>query len=177
AGYSILYYPGFSPDLSLIFYDDYSDPRIEFTWNSTNWRKIRDVGRKIECWNQYENGTRTKDFGIYRTFKYSYYNGNNPYTTFPIDPRQKCNLGQYPVQNNYFQQNDVGVLTLNLTIEKNDANGNPVEITTPTLAPFQAYSPPPIKITDGATLTLAKGSNNQERRLVFKKYSTGYYGT
>jgi len=91
-------------------------------------------------------------------------------------------LPSAPNENHYFQQNDVGLLTLNLTIEKNDANNNPIEITTPTSAPF-SY-PPSINIAGydavqqkGATLTLAKGSNNQERVLRFKKYSTGNYGT
>ena len=62
---------------------------------------------------------------------------------------------------------------------------NIVEITTPTTVPFIANSPPPITISNtfsqnqyyGATLKLAKGTNNQERKLTFKKYTLYNYGT
>ena len=184
ASYGSLNYPNLQGDLGFNFYNNNNDPRIEFAWGSGPLRKIRDYGRKVESWEQYEYGNRSKDFGNYITFKYSYNNGQNPYNTFPLDPRLDCSLSQiFHWQNQDFDLNNVGILTLNLTIEKNNAIGNPVEITTPTVE--NTYGNPPITISNtfsqnqyyGATLKLAKGTNGQERKLMFIPYTSGNEGT
>ncbi|MBZ0201554.1 MAG: T9SS type A sorting domain-containing protein [Ignavibacteria bacterium] len=176
-------------DLGFLFND--AAPRLYYTWKNNgvscdnepfpssrvlkSWEACPDpashLPKDYEGGFKYDRGTLS---GTYPT--------PNPYTIIPIDPRQYCTsdyLPGSPTQNHYFNElyNTIGFLTLNLIIEKNDVNGNPVEITTPTAAPFLTNYPPPIAITEGTALRIAKGSNNQERLLRFKKYSSGDYGT
>lgn len=71
----------FVADCSIAFKDNNNDPRIVFKWSSSTERNIRDVGKKIEAWNQYENGVRSKELG---NFKYDATYNNN----FTILPQQ-----------------------------------------------------------------------------------------
>lgn len=153
---------------------------------------------QIEIWHPCEALLRDKFYNTVDGIPFKYDIGvlsgmfpvTNPYTVLPIDPRVYCTsdyLPSAPQQNHYFQQNDIGVLTLNLTIEKNDANGNPVEITTPyQIAPFPVPggAPPSIVITGsepgsivGPILKVEKGTNGQPRKLTFKKYNNLNAGT
>lgn len=128
----------FSADLSIWFVDktnnpQVEDPRMVFNWTNTDTQSVRVCDYKIEAWNQYENGTRLKEFG-----NFHYGDGTtqtpNYYSVIPQDPRRDCVpeiYPQYPDQNhlfnylytldgiNYYGQSDIGKLTLNLTIEKN----------------------------------------------------------
>ena len=209
-GYYTCPRPPFSPDLGIDFFDNTSnpnieDPRIEFAWSGNMGQfplKVRDVGNKIEAWNQYQNGTREKEFG-----NFHYGNGTmqtpNNYTIIPQDPRRDCVKELYPqfdynqnhlfnfayndpVSNfDYYGPANIGVLTLNLTIDKNSANGNPITISTPDYLTFvlgdnedyPSIMPSPIVITNGATLKLAKGNNNNERILNLNEYENINDGT
>ncbi|MCC6865007.1 MAG: hypothetical protein IT280_02480 [Ignavibacteria bacterium] len=185
----------FSADLSIWFIDNTNlpnneDPRMVFHWLPTDTQSVRVCNYKIEAWNQYENGVRLKEFG-----NFHYGNGTtltpNNYTIIPQDPRRDCVneiYPQYSTQNHlfnfaytinyidYYSPSNIGVLTLNLTIEK--------DVSTPDILTYQmgypeypCVLPSPIVITEEATLKLAKGNNNTERILNFRQYTDYNDGT
>ena len=152
-------------------------PRIQYVWftcqcaHSTPYIDIP-TDRKLYERNRGCDGQNwAKELG---NFKYN--NGSNltpnPYSILPLDPRRDCNLNypDWPVQNHYYFDDNVGKIMLSLTIEKN--------ITTPIQVwDYQYYSFPPIIVTNEAILKLGKGSNNQKRYFTFKKYNDFYAGT
>jgi hypothetical protein len=162
---------------------------------SINWGPEKWIGlteRYIKIWDPYpyiiNEWRRAKEFG-----NFVYDAGNislgNPYTFIPLDSRQNCYLTTPPFsfgdQNHRYPANELdppeerqGTLTLNLTIAKNEDN-LPTEIKTP--VSFWVYNhyqqPAPIIITSGATLKIAKGISNLERKLTFKKFNNVNIGT
>jgi hypothetical protein len=192
-GYYTCPRPPFSPDLSISFRDNTNnpnveDPRMEFAWASSMANhplKVRDVGYKIEAWNQYQNGTREKEFG---DFHYSTGTSQIPnvYTVIPQDPRRDCVpevQPLYPEQNHLFNiidlgneiagPSNVGLLTLKLTIDKN--------VSTPDYlsrepAYYYTVLPSPISIINSASLILSTGSGG-ERTFVFNTIQNTTIGT
>ncbi len=174
-------------DLDIVFRDYASgvdDPRMTFAWDgNNNYRNTRDVGRKLENWNQYERGSREKVFGDFR-YDDGFGTTPNNYDIIPQDPRRDCApevYSQYPEQNHlfnfaytinyidYYGPANIGTLVSKLTIEKN--------VSTPDYLSFHfgqdgypPVLPSPIVITNGAALKITPGSNNQERTFRFKKY-------
>ena len=141
-------------------------PQLQYMWGNMSGLVPIPSNRKIESWHQvYPNFWRNKAYGDFR-----YNSGqqiNNPYTVIPQDPRKDCNPGGGILnQNHIFQREEFGVLSLNLTIEKN--------ISTPTSAPYIENSPPSIIIEgDPSTQTGASlniGSYPNWHTLTFNPY-------
>lgn len=151
-------------------------PRIQFLWSTcqcaqnTPYQDIPQNRTLFERERGCSGQTWPKELG---NFKYN--NGRNPsapnpYSVMPLDPRYYCSRTFFPQSygldyNHFFFNNEIGSIILNLTIEKN--------ITT-TVNVWNEQFPnfPPITVTNGATMKIAKGSNNQERTFTFKKYAT-----
>lgn len=138
------------------------------------------VNKNIEVWNPCTSHTRPKNPG---NFKYDRGTTEtpNPYVLIPLVPRRECTaayLPGAPYQNHEFLQDKIGALTLNLTIEKNEINGNPIEIKTPNIPySIEFLNFPPIIIDRDAKLILAKGNNNLERKMRFRKYHDYFANT
>ncbi len=152
-------------------------PRIQYLWRTcecaqeTDFQDVPQDRKLYERIRGCTGQTWEQDLG---NFKYNL--GTeltiNPYRVIPLDPRRDCdyNYPFWPMQNHYFFDDNCGKFTLNLTIEKN---------VTTSLVPWSVEFPsfPPITITNGATLKLTKGVNNQERTFTFKKYTDYNQGT
>ncbi|MBL8006103.1 MAG: T9SS type A sorting domain-containing protein [Ignavibacteria bacterium] len=134
---------GFVGDVTIGFRDDSSDPRIVFQWSGGDERNLRDVGRKIESWNQYEIGVREKSYGDF-VYDESH---DNDFTVFPQDSRRDPESDEM----SSFTDNRSGILTQNLTINKN--------VYTPdNVWPLELYDFPTIvSVSPGAFLKLDTG--------------------
>ena len=126
--------PPFTADLSIFFRDNNNDPRITFQWSSGTELRIDTsfVNKKIEAWKQYGIGIREKNFG---NFQYIHQNiqatfpperDYNYYILFPQDSRRDCERTlfkpdgstYFTAENQNFDENRSGDLSLNLTIDK-----------------------------------------------------------
>lgn len=184
---------GSNTDLSLEIIKISGVPKIYYRWvDAFDYYLPVPSNRLLEGWHQlYPNFWREKNFG---DFKYNTGDNGlqgwqeNNYNVIPQDPRRDCveDVYSYTSDENqffnfaytdpltffdYYGPADVGVLTLKLTIEKS--------ITTPDYFTFEYGNnafpiilPSPIVITNGASLILSKGNDNNtgERRLTFKQY-------
>jgi len=115
----------FKYDLVIHFRDDNSSPRLNFKWSGgTREYPITYVNKNIIAWDQQYGliyhpplpddslrRLRTKEYG---NFLYDSQYGND-YTILPQDSRRDCGS----LENQIFEDNRSGVLTLNLTIDKN----------------------------------------------------------
>ncbi|MBE2281560.1 MAG: hypothetical protein IAE91_14310, partial [Ignavibacteriaceae bacterium] len=163
-------------------------PRVQFLWETcsclystpyqdvpTN-RKIyeRDRGCPGEYWEPEIGNFKWNSGSPWNGFDYQ--RAPNLYTIFPQDPRVDITEVFFPYYGYINQNNEIndvrfGTLTLKLTIEKNEPNGNPVEIKTPNIPYDYAFANfPPIVIDKDANLILAKGNNSLERKITFRKY-------
>lgn len=104
-------------DLHVIYRDDTrgiggSGSRLTFYWDNCAEQNITSVSKYIKAWNQCSGQIREKEYGemIYST------NNGNSYTKLPQDYRIDCGTENFP---DLPSQWGTGVLTLNLTIDKN----------------------------------------------------------
>lgn len=156
-GYS-LNFPNFSGDLTIIFRDDLNNPRVNFKWSGSSLEyPITSSNKEIVAWNQQDyGGSRRRREKVYGNFIYDNSFGNT-YNIFPQDSRRDCGN---EVQS--FEDNRSGVLTLNLTIDK--------DVFTPTLASFYDF-PTYVTINPAVALRI-----NPNRTLDFSEvtpYSPG----
>ncbi len=100
----------FSGDLTIFFRDDNNNPRVTFQWSGNPEVPITYVNKEIVAWNQLGRIRREKNYG---NFIYDNSFGNT-YNIFPQDSRRDCG-----VENQSFDDNRSGVMTQNLTIDKN----------------------------------------------------------
>lgn len=150
--------PPFSADLSIIFRDDNNNPRVNFKWSgSIQEYPITYVNKEIVAWDQqnteFQRRFRRKNYG---NFIYDNSFGNT-YNIFPQDSRRDCGG-----ENQSFEDNRSGVITQNLTIDK--------DVFTPTIVELYDF---PTFATINPLVTL---KINPSRTLDFKEvipYSPG----
>lgn len=109
-----LNYPNFSGDLTIIFRDDQNNPRVLFKWSGSSLEyPITSSNKEIVAWNQQDyGGSKRRREKVYGNFLYDNSFGNT-YNIFPQDSRRDCG-GEVQT----FEDNRSGVLTLNMTIDK-----------------------------------------------------------
>ncbi|MBK8981907.1 MAG: T9SS type A sorting domain-containing protein [Ignavibacteria bacterium] len=118
-----VYLTRWSADLSINYYDDNENPRIYFDWSgATREYPISYVNNKIVAWDQQYvlitpqppldsvRRLRPKEFGNFILDTVN----NNTFNVFPQDSRKDCGI-----ENQNFDDNRSGMLTSNLTINKN----------------------------------------------------------
>jgi len=161
-------YPGnLSADIDFEFRDNTdatgSGPRVVFKWGGcTEVRNISQVNRKMYAWDQCSGRTRDWDPGniIYNTT-----NGNNR-ILLPQDFRQDCPNENYP---NFTGQYGTGLLTLNLTIDKD------IRTRLYTYENERFEAPTQIVISSNCTLTINSGKMYEIKHDPFIQNEQDYY--
>ncbi len=114
----IEYDGGVNSDIDFNFFDNNSNPRIEVAWNGcSEYKTLAQVNHYLKSWDRICSGLqRSKDIG-----NFIYDNNVNSYFVdkFPFDSRIDCNVPGIGNENQNFNSELSGQLSLFLSIQRN----------------------------------------------------------